>query len=71
MMSSMICNALNTNVNLAGLAPEFVGLIMQRTELMVISNLLFLAGHLQYYEILGQHVGFDLRVVLIAASGTV
>ena len=44
---------------------------MQRTELVVISDLLFLAGHLQYYEILSQHIGFDLRVVLIAASWAV
>ena len=68
LMSSMLGNALHTNVLITRFAEEFIRLIMQRTELMIFANLFLLAGQLQDYEVFCEHVGFYLRVVLVAAS---
>lgn len=44
---------------------------MEGAELMVPSDLFLLAGQLKHDEVLSEHVGSHLRIVLVAAGRTV
>lgn len=70
-VSGVFDYALHADVLIIGLAVKLVRLIMQRTKLMILADLLLLTCQLQHYEIFSQHVGLYLRVVLEAAGRAV
>lgn len=67
----MLDDALHADVLPVALAVELEGLVVEGAELVVFADLLLLAGELQHDEILAEHVGLDLRIVLEAAGGAV
>lgn len=67
----MLDDALHADVAVVGLAVELEGLVVEGAELVVAADLLLLAGQLQHDEVLGEHAGPQLRVVLVAAGGAV
>lgn len=67
----MLWDTLHADVFGVGLAVETVGLVVLGTEVVIVTQLQLLAGQLQCNEVLGEHVGLDLRVVLVPARRTV
>jgi hypothetical protein len=70
-MAGMLDDAFDADVSVIGLAVELEGLVVEGTELVISSNLFLLAGQLQDDEVFGEHVGFDLRIVFVAAGRAV
>lgn len=70
-MAGVVDDALDADVSIIGFAVELIGFIVDGAELVVLSDFFLLACELQHYKIFGEHVGFDLRVVLVAAGGAV
>lgn len=70
-MTSVLRNAFDTNVAVVYFAKKFIRLIVDAAKLMIFSDFFLLTGKLQHNEIFGEHVRFDLRIVLISAGRTV
>lgn len=70
-VAGVVDDALDADVSVVSFAVEFVGLVVEGAELVVLADLLLLAGELEDDEVFGEHVGLYLRVVLVAAGGAI
>lgn len=70
-MARVLYYAFHADVSIIGLAVKLEGLIVNSAELMIATDFFLLAGQLQHDEVLRQHIGSQLGVVLVSAGGTV
>lgn len=70
-MACVIDDALDANISIISFTIELIWFVVNGTKLMIFTDFLLLAGKLKYYEILGKHVGLDLRIMLVSAGGTI
>lgn len=67
----MLCNTLNADIFVVGLAVKFERFVMEDTEFVTFADFLFVAGQLENNEIFAKHVGFYLWVMFESAGRTV
>lgn len=71
MVSSMLGNALHTDIFLISFTEKAEGLIMIGTELVIFAYLFFLACKLKRNIVFSEISGLDLRTVLVATGRTI
>ena len=67
----VLCDALNTDIFVVGLAVKFEGFVVENTEFVAFTDLLLVAGQLEDNEIFAEHIGLDLWVMFESTGGTV